>query len=360
MKDTRGIGWMMSAVRRVTVAFVVVLSAVPAWAQQDSPLSANFDLPVLINPARCGLNGETVNDYTSNHAANLNYKTQMNGGFTNRAIRVLSASYNALLLKRTMAVGLDVYTNTLNGAAISDFSVHLTYAYHWVVGKDAADNPVHRVSFGLQAGFRRWAIDVGRLQPGSMYDPAYSGGINPAMAPIYDFDEVANTVFDLQAGVYYTGWVAPGLRVTGSLSGYHLNRAQTGLGTYESRTPIRFAVSGGITWRNRSVPEAQEDEPTGYIVSPDLMSSEIGGTITFSNQGTYNLLEIAALYRLYLCADLSLGAGIAYRMLSGARVFSPMLALDISRFSLNLQCDLNLGTGGGYTNIFAIGLGYRF
>lgn len=193
-------------------------------AQQDSPLSANFDLPLLLNPARAGLSGEDFGDYVSNHAVGLNYKTQMNGGFTNRAIRVLSASYNALLLKRTMAVGLDVYTNSLNNAAISDFAVHLNYAYHWVVSKDPGDNPKHRLSFGLQVGLRRWALDVNHLQTGSMYDPAYSGGINPAMAPIYEFDEVSNTVFDLQAGVHYTGFILPELRVLAGVSGYHLNR----------------------------------------------------------------------------------------------------------------------------------------
>ena len=354
---------MASALRRMAVVCAVALTVLSARAQQDSPLSANFDLPLLSNPARAGLGGEALNDYTSTQTAGLNYKTQMNGGFTNRAIRVLSASYEALLAKRTMALGFDVYTNTLNNAAISDFSIHLTYAYHWVVAKDAAGDPLHRLSFGLQAGFRRWALDVGRLQPGGMYDPAYSGGINPALAPIYDFDEVANTVFDIQAGVHYTGWVSPSVRVTGSLAGYHLNRAQVGLGTYEPRTPIRFGVSGGVAWRNRDIPGLSEDEDAEgghFVLDPDLMASEISGTVTFCNQGTYNLLEIAALYRLYLCADLSLGAGMAYRTLSGAKVFSPMLTLDISRFTLNLQCDLNIGTGGGYMNIFAIGLGYRF
>ena len=97
-----------------------------------------------------------------------------------------------------------------------------------------------------------------------------------------------------------------------------------------------------------------------FEIESDLMASEVSGTVTFMNQGVYNVLEIAAMYRLYLCGDLAVGAGLAYRTLSQANVFSPILSADINGFTLNIQCDLNAGTGSGFTNIFAIGLGYRF
>ncbi|MDE7149861.1 MAG: hypothetical protein K2O01_05580, partial [Bacteroidales bacterium] len=68
----------MAAVRRmVFFAGAAVWPATSVYAQQDSPLSANFDLPVLSNPARAGLGGETFHDYGSDHAFNLNYKSQM-------------------------------------------------------------------------------------------------------------------------------------------------------------------------------------------------------------------------------------------------------------------------------------------
>lgn len=331
-----------------------------AFAQQDSPLSANFDLPVLSNPARAGLGGETFYDYGSDHTFNLNYKSQMNGVFSNYAIRVLSASYNALLLDRTMSVGLDVYTNTLNNAAVSDFSMHLTYAYHLVVAKDPGDNPSHRLSFGLQAGFRRWAVNLDRLQTGGMYDPAYSGGLNPSLSPVYDFDETARTTFDIQVGVHYTGWVMPNLRVQGGLSGYHLNRGETGLGYVSQRTPVKLGVYGGAAWHDKDIPAPSAKRGSHFEIEPELMANEVSGTVTFMNQGAYNVLEIAAMYRLYLCGDLAVGAGLAYRTLSQANVFSPVLSLDINGFTLNIQCDLNAGTGSAFTNIFALGLGYRF
>lgn len=343
----------------VCLVWGAVLLAVPAYAQQDSPLSANFDLPVLINPARCGLNGEALYDYASVHSANLNYKSQMKGMFANYAIRVLSASYNVLLLNRTMAAGIDIYTNTLNNAATSDFSAHLTYAYHWNLSKAESGDASHRLSFGLQAGFRRWAINLDNLQTGGMYDPAYSGGMNPAMAPIYDFDELSRTVFDIQVGVHYTGWINSNLNVQGGVSGYHLNRGQLGMGFVTSRTPVRFNVYGGAAWHNKDIPAASVKHGGGIEIDFDQAAHEASGTITYSNQGIYNMLEIAAMYRLYLCGDLSVGAGLAYRTLSQANVFSPMLSVDIDSFTINIQCDFNCGTGGAYTNIFAIGLAYR-
>lgn len=349
--------WLKSSVLAVLLAGSAVG---PAFAQRDCPLSANFDLPVLLNPARCGLNGETLHDYASVHSANLNYKTQMNGMFANYAIRALSASYNMLLLNRTMAAGIEVYTNTLNNAATSDFSMHLTYAYHWNLSKEEqGSEPSHRLSFGLQAGFRRWAINLDNLQTGSMYDPAYSGGLNPAMAPIYDFDELSRTVFDIQVGAHYTGWIMPTLNVQGGVSAYHLNRGQIGFGYVTSRTPVRFNVYGGAAWQSKEVPSVSVRHGGGIEVDPDLMAHEVSGTVTYTNQDIYNVLEIAAMYRVYLCGDLSLGAGLAYRTLSKANVFSPILSLDINSFTLNIQCDFNLGTGSAFTNIFAMGLAYR-
>ena len=347
-------------VRAVCLLGCAVLSAVPARAQQDSPLSANFDLPLLINPARCGLNGEALHDYASIHSANLNYKSQMNGMFANYAIRVLSASYNILLLDRTMAAGIEIYTNTLNNAASSDFSANLTYAYHWNLSNEQSDSEVkHRLSFGLQAGFRRWAINLDRLQTGSMYDPAYSGGINPSLAPIYDFEELSRTVFDIQVGAHYTGWLTPTLNVQGGVSAYHLNRAQTGLGYVMSRTPVRFNVYGGAAWQSKEVPAASVRHGGGLEIDFEQATHEVSGTVTYINQNYYNMLEIAAMYRLYLCGDFSVGAGLAYRTLSQANVFSPMLSADIDSFTINIQCDFNCGTGGAFTNMFAIGLAYR-
>ncbi len=348
-----------TVVRMALLLGVVIRSAVPAYAQQDSPLSANFDLPVLINPARCGLSGEALHDYASIHTANLNYKTQMNGMFASHAIRVLSASYNVLLLNRTMSAGVEIYTNTLNNAATSDFSTHLTYAYHWLIGKDKQENAPHRLSFGLQAGLRRWAINLDRLETGSMYDPAYSGGINPAMAPIYDFEELSRTVFDVQVGVHYTGWLKPTLNVQAGASAYHLNRGQMGMGFVTSRTPVRFAVYGGAAWQNREVPAASVKHGGSFEIDFEQAAHEVSGTVTYMNQDLYNMLEIAAMYRLYLCGDFSVGAGLAYRTLSQANVFSPILSVDIDSFTLNIQCDFNLGTGSAFTNIFAIGLAYR-
>ena len=358
----------MPAVRGVVLALTAVVLAFSVvsgggfckvQAQQDNPLSANFELPTMINPAKGGLLGEDFNDYKTVHHAALNYKTQMSAGFTAAAIRVLSASYNMLLFDRKLSAGVNIFSNTLNNAALSDFSMHLNCAYHWVLSKEAGDHPAHRLSFGLQAGFRRWGIDVDKIQTGAQYDPSYAYGYNPAIHPGFDFEETARTVLDLQAGVHYTGWVMPNIRAHGGISGYHLNRGQFGLTSLETRTPIRFAFYGGAMWQNKPAPTPSEKPNYSFAIDRSAMTSEVTGTLTFVNQGPYCTFEIAALYRMYLSGDFVAGAGMAYRTLSKANVFSPILSVSFSNIMVNLQCDLNLGAGAAYTNIFAIGLGYR-
>lgn len=351
----------MKAVMTVVLTGAMILTGglFEAQAQQDNPLSTNFDLPTLINPATGGLAGEAFNDYTTKHHANLNYKTQMSAGFTGAAIRVLNASYNMMLFDRKLAAGLDIFTNSLNNAALSDFSMHLNCAYHWVLSKEGGDHPAHRLSFGLQAGFRRWAINADKIHTGSQYDPAYSYGYNPAVHPIIDLEELSRTVFDLQAGVHYTGWVMPNIRAHGGISGYHLNRGQFGLTSLEVRTPIRFAFYGGAMWQDKPAPTPSPKPTYSFAIDRSAMTSEVTGTLAFVNQGSYNTFEISALYRMYLSGDFVAGAGMAYRTLSKANVFSPVLSVGFSNITVNLQCDLNLGTGAAYTNIFAIGLGYR-
>lgn len=338
---------------------LLVLGPGRARAQQDSPLSTNFDLPLLMNPARSGLSGEKVHDEASKHFFNLNYKNQLRGCFSSTAIRMLSASYSALLLDRTMSAGLDVYTNTLNNAVVSDFSIHANYAYHWLIGTSSENGDLHRLSFGLQAGLRNWGVDLDDIKTGGMYDPAYSGGFNPALVPSYEFDDLSRTVFDLQVGIHYTGWVQPNLCVESGLSAYHLNRGRAGLGDVSDRMDIKFLVYGGLSWHDKAMPESVSEDGH-YQVDAALMAHEVGGTVTYMNQGVYHVLEFAAMYRLYLCAGLSVGAGLAYRTLCQAHVFSPLFALDISRFQLNLQFDINAGVGKGYTNLMSIGLAYRF
>lgn len=348
--------WRIGFACRFWVVCVLVLcgcftTSQCAYAQMDSPLSHRFDLPILLNPANAGLGGGLFGENKSNHNFRLNYKSQLTNAFNNNSLKILSGSYQGRFFNKQMALGLSVYSNTLNNAALRDLSVMLTYAYHWTIDRDAFGDPSHLLSFGVQAGVRRWAVDMESLRTNSMYDPSYSGGFNPSLLPDYLANDASKNMFDLQIGVNYSGvLISDALFLNVGFSLWHINRAKSNFLEEGGRVSIKYVTYAGLTWRSGAV---GMNHSTGGV-------SEVSGTVSYINQASSQLLEISALYRYFLGSNISIGGGLAFRTLSYSNVFSPFVVLDLYSFTLDLQFDLQSGTGSSVNNLFAIGLGYRF
>lgn len=331
-------------------------------AQVDAPLSPGFDFNMMINPALCGLDGETYAPFFAavetgryksvHHSAGLDYKNQLKGAFSSNSLRIVSANYQCRFSRERMAIGVYVYSNTLNKQALRDFQIMLNYAYHWAIVEDEEGIPVHRLSFGLQAGYRNYGYQVGNIRVGDMYDPSYTHGINLSVASIDELPDPRN-LFDGHAGVSYMGRFGCRARVEAGVAAFHLFRPRTGALEGETlHVPLRFsahaqtviALSGYQTdLESGKGPQLlvgvyynyQSDKHSGNSV-PSTFSARVG-------------------YRHVFDPSLSLGFSLAYRTRCA---FVPQITLDISGFTLLMQMEANVNYS--YNNLFSIGAAYRF
>ena len=365
--------------REILLAFAAMAS-LPAGsschAQTDAPLNPGFDIGILVNPARCGLDGELFDPLFRmgglrsepgspelpakrvSQTVNLNYKNQLARAFSDGSLKILSASYQARFFKERMALGVHAYSNTLNTQAMQDFQLMLTYAYHWSIVEDDAGNPLHRLSFGLQAGYRNYGYRTGNMQTGSMYDPSYTGGFNPSLLP---FEELPRTrhLADGHAGVQYTG-VFSSWRLDAGVAFFHLFRPETGILEEGYRVPLRFSAYASAvlplgSWRRFGWNGVSRPGSAGaggselgfdfyYVFQPDRLGSSLSSVF-------YGGVS----YRYVLQRDFSVGGALYFR---SQRTFIPQVMLDLARFTLLFQMEFNANYS--YNNLFSIGLGYRW
>lgn len=331
-------------------------------AQTDAPLNPGFDFGMLINPAVCGLDGETYapffaavetrNYRAAHHSFGLNYKSQLQGAFSDNCLRILSANYQCRFSRERMALGVYVYSNTLNRQALRDFQIMFNYAYHWTMVEDEEGRPLHRLSFGLQAGYRNYGYQTDNIQVGEMYDPHYTHGINFGLTPVDELPDPRN-LFDGHAGIRYMGRFGYRTRLETGFAVFHLFRPKTGALENENfRIPLRFSVYAqtvislsGYQTELEAGKGSQLLVGVYYNYQSDKYSSNNIASTVFARVG----------YRYVFNATASLGASLAYRTQCAV---IPQITLDVANFTLQLQMELNATYS--YNNLFSIGLGYRF
>lgn len=345
--------------KRLSVLFGSLFVFGALYAQTDAPVNLYFDLPLLMNPARCGLAQEEAESFTAQkkdriagskvqQMVRFNYKNQCAGAFNSESLRILSASYEARFFENRMALGAHIYSNTLNASSMRDISAALAYAYHWDVAADEDGNVLHRLSFGLQAAYRYWGYNTANMQTGSMYDPSYTGGYNPGLHPSEDeFPE--KHMFDMHFGIHYTGNLGERWRLNAGVALFHMTRPHSGLTDDTRRVPLRWAAYADAF----------------FMLSPDLRTTGQGSELGFAAYYGYQASEYAAqrayviqaglAYRYHFNSDFFIGASFLFRT---EQTFIPQLTLDIHRFTLRFQMEFNANYT--YNNLFAIGLSYRF
>ncbi|MEG1497978.1 MAG: type IX secretion system membrane protein PorP/SprF, partial [Bacteroidales bacterium] len=340
--------------------FFFFLGSIFAWGQNDAPLNPTFDLPLLLNPAMAGLGTENFDGFggmasaltsrknkRSSQSFLVHYKNQLSGAFSASSLKIISASYENLFFKKRMALGVDVYSNTLNNTALTDLSVMITYAYHWNIIEDMYGNPQHRLSFGLQAGYRQWSFNVEKMHTGSMYDPSYTGGYNPSLSVLDPKEQTNKNLFDAQFGLYYTGVLSSSFLLHLGASAWHIFRPETGFLFEKERTPVKWVAYADVVWKFGGETGTETGLSTG--------SSDLKLHGFYNYQGGWNLWELGLNYQYHFTSDYSLALGFGYR---SGNVFLPIIMADIKNFTLKFQMECNATYA--VNNLFAIGLGYRW
>lgn len=323
-------------------------------AQVDVPFSLHFDAGLLYNPSTCGLSSEEAFLHTEGRTSPvkqeilLNYRNQMSNAFTSQSVKILNLAYQVRFFKERMSLGVHVFSNTLNRQAMQDIMAMFTYAYHWTIVSGSEGWPMHRLSFGLQAGYRFYGFKPDNILTGGMYDPSYVGGYNPSLRPVDELPEPRN-LFDGNFGILYTGRFSERLILNAGFSMYHLFRPQTGWGDDIKAVPLRWLGHAQVLYSLSSVYGNSQLKP------------EIGVSAFYSYQS----------YDLSSQKPHTIGAGIEVRMhlepwylfslgldFRTERTFIPYFAFDVKGFELRLQMEFNASYS--YNNMMGIGLSYRW
>lgn len=301
------------------------------FGQQDFPVSPlTGDGALLVSPALVG-------EFSESAYISLNYKSQMKNAFNGIGTKILTAAYEQTFFKEKMALGLGIYSNTLNKSALNDFSVQLAYRYTVILGKDYFGAPTHRLSFGVEGVYRQWAFSNKNLSFGSQYDPAYAGGYNPSLSTENNFITDKKNIFDAHFGLDYKGQFTDIVSLQVGASFYHLVRPKTNFLEESARIPIR-----SLAYINMAFLFAEQHE--------------LKPSVSASFQADAQMVEVGAAYRYKVFfSDTYFGAGVYYR---STEVFVPTVSFGITNFCLNLSMELYMKTT--YANLFMLGMGFLF
>lgn len=326
-------------------------------AQCDAPLNPGFDLGLMVNPARCGLDGEVFDPFYRDvvfsrerkktaQNVSLDYKNQINGAFSSSSLKILSAAYQCRFFRERMALGVHAYSNTLYSQAVQDFQIMLTYAYHWTIAADLEGTPLHRLSFALQAGYRNYGYRTENMQTGSMYDPSYVGGFNPSLLPLDQLPEPRHLA-DGNFGMQYSGIFGSRWRLDAGFSAFHLFRPKTGVIDETYRVPLRFSAyaSAAVGLSPRTSPKGSE---LGFVFYYSYQPDNGVGSVLSAFYGGVS-------YRYVFAPDYSVGGALYVR---SQCTFIPQLTIDLARFTLMFQMEFN--TNYSFNNLFSLGLAYRW
>jgi type IX secretion system PorP/SprF family membrane protein len=322
-----------------------------AYSQIDFPVHFT-DAPLRINPARAGLSDNFAPEGKGSVYAS--YKNQTSDMFGGSSLKIIDAGVEQSFMNKSISIGFDVFSGTLCKTALTDFSFRFTAAYHWNISKDFYGNVAHRISFGLQAAYRNFSLNTDNLTTVGMYNPTYTGGIDWSSSPFANgnYNSTRN-IFDMAAGVYYTGETANLLCLHVGVSANHITRPKTAFIEENSRTPVRTIVQADITWQSTDFVQSYNNRGKSIQEIPSGMMFA-SGDILYSNQGAFNAIEVGGSFRYYIKGRNAVGAMLHGRYENKNGEIIPALSFHFSVFSLYLGYEVFFKNS--LTNMAYIGL----
>ncbi len=323
--------------------------------QIDFPIHFK-DSPLRLNPARVGLGEDFL--IGAKGGAYVNYKNQSSDMFGVSSLKIIDAGIEHSFLNNSISVGGDVFSGTLSGTALTDLSVRISVAYHWVMGKDMFGNINHRLSFGLQAGYRNFSLNTEMLTTTGMYDPAYTGGINWSISPINDNYSSTRHIFDMAAGVYYKGAMSEFVNLYTGVSVNHITRPKTAfMIDDETRTPIRTIAQLSVVWQSKENTMTYNNKGVGVLEAQEGTIS-ISGDFLYSNQEKLHALEFGTRFRYYISGQYAFGVSLHGRYENKNGEIIPAISFLAKGFNIDLGYEAFIKHS--VTNMLAIGLRYSW
>lgn len=316
----------MKNIKSILIVALTGMMCADATAQVSN-FSQYHLTPVYTSPAESGMT-----DYLQVMTHYRKQSLTADQGYENLA---LSATYPLRYRndgKRFGGISLGLMNERSGSLGLfKDESIRAGYAYNWQVGT------LHYISVGMQGGYYRTSIAMGRVRTDSQYqngtyDPGYGLGEN--------LTDNSSRAFKLDGGVTWYGLDPSGQRKFSlGFAAYNVNRSAYKFSAEgdEERLPVRYQVYGSMK-----------------AYSKDRL--EITPTFRYLKEKNYDQLSIGSLFLYQLqpgagVEESHLGMGVWYSLDNVAVVsmewFQPSyiisLAYDLSASSNVEQGQLNNG-----------------
>jgi hypothetical protein len=290
--------------KRLITFFVFV--PISCYGQIDFPVHFS-DISSRVNPACAGISENYAKG--AKGSAFINYKNQTSDMFGASSLKIVDAGIEQSFMSRSISVGINLFSGTLCKTALKDLSANFSVAYHWTIEKDMFGNISHRISFGLQAGYRNFAANTDILTTTGMYNPSYTGGIDWNKSPLLgdNYSTTTRHIFDMASGVYYTGAITSLISTHVGVSISHIIRPKTAFIEENTRTPIRTVAQVDVTWQSVEYINTYNNKGRQTLETPEGMIS-ISGDILYSNQEKFNAIEAGMRFRYHFNNLYAIGA----------------------------------------------------
>jgi type IX secretion system PorP/SprF family membrane protein len=224
--------------RRWYIIFLLTLTGLAGFAQQDAQYSQYIFNAVYINPAYAG--------YRERLNLNATYRNQWTG--INGSPRSFSFAADALMPNERVGLSLVVSADQLG--AQKNLSAFANYAYRFPVNEDETS----KLAFGVGAGFQQFGIY------GDMLDPLDAGD---EFIPVGTVKEL---VPDVRAGVFFsTPKMYIGASATNLVGKYILDKKQLDF-NFPTPQPHFFLTGGTLI----PIVEYEIDFKPFFLIKDDL------------------------------------------------------------------------------------------
>ena len=336
------------------IPFLSYFISALCFGQIDFPVHFT-DVSLRINPASVGISENYVAG--SKGGAFVNYKNQTSDMFGASSLKIIDAGFEQSFMNRSISVGVNFFSGTLCKTALKDISANFSMAYHWVISKDMFGNISHRLSFGLQAGYRNFAINTDVLTTTGMYDPRYAGGVDWSKSPISDNYNTTRHLCDMAGGIYYMGAITSLVSTHVGVSVNHLTRPKTAFIIDDARTPIRTVVQADVTWQSAEYSVTYNDRGKMMLIIPEGMLS-ISGDVLYSNQDKFNAIEAGTRFRYHFNNNYAIGILLHGRYENNNGEIIPGISFNLA--GLTVRIGYEAFFKHSTTNMLSIGLRYNW
>jgi hypothetical protein len=342
-----------TAMKRLVI-FLSFFASVLCFGQIDFPVHFT-DVSLRINPANLGI-GENYAE-GARGGAFVSYKNQTSDMFGASSLRIIDAGIEQSFVNRSVSIGVNIFSGTLCKTALKDVSANFSLAYHWTISKDILGNIAHRLSFGLQAGYRNFAVNTDILTTTGMYDPKYAGGVDWSKSPLSENYNATRHIFDMAGGIYYMGAITSLVSAHVGVSVNHLTRPKTAFIAENTRTPIRTVVQMDVTWQSAEYNIAYNNKNRQILTAPEGMIS-ISGDVLYSNQGKFHAIEAGTRFRYHFNAHYAAGILLHGRYENNNGEIIPGVSCSLA--GLTIRAGYEIFFKHSATNMLSISLRYSW